>query len=148
MQEVDIYANDSETFSTDSFQDDGESFTEAMPGEPASPSAPSAPSAPAAPTAPTAQEGGKHHKPTEPIVVIKKQEVQPEEKYEESVSSEDSDSQISDTETDSTVDCLSRDPLFLVLSQYLANSKGNMVDMLCKINKNLKRIADSLEKHR
>ncbi len=55
----------------------------------------------------------------------------------ESISSEDSlDSQ----STSSTVDCLSRDPLFLVLSKYLANDQGNIVDALYKINKTLKKI--------
>ena len=138
MQEVDIYANDSETFSTDSYQDSiDESPADSVES--------------VEPIPPAHQEGGaKHHKAAEPIVVIKKDEPQPQpiKEYEESVSSEsgsESDSE-SSSGSDSTVDCLSRDPLFLVLSQYLANSKGNIVDILCKINKNLKRIADSLDK--
>jgi hypothetical protein len=139
MQEVDIYANDNETFSTDSFN---ESFDDV----------PDVPDVPVVPEAPIAQQalqdgGSKNHKTGQPIVVIKKDEVaQPIKEYEESVSSESGSDSDSDSGSDSTVDCLSRDPLFLVLSQYLANSKGNIVDVLCKINKNLKRIADSLEK--
>lgn len=140
MQEVDIYA-DSETFSNDSFQDDAET----------PPVVYQTPVADAVQTPVMTQEAGAKHQKGEALVVIKKDNHQ--DNYEEgSVSSEarsdsesDSDSD-SDTGSDSTVDCLSRDPLFLVLSQYLANPRGNIVDILCKINKNLKRIADKLDK--
>lgn len=58
------------------------------------------------------------------------------------VSSEDEDAK---SET-STIDALSKDPLFLVLSEYLSNDKGNIVDALFKINKSLKQIIKLMEK--
>lgn len=59
----------------------------------------------------------------------------------ESTESEDSESE------SSTIDCLSRDPLFLVLSQFLTSEKKNIniVDALCKINKSLKHIIKILK---
>lgn len=46
----------------------------------------------------------------------------------------------------STIDALSKDPLFLVLSEYLSNDKGNIVDALFKINKSLKQIIKLMQK--
>jgi len=40
----------------------------------------------------------------------------------------------------STTSLLANDPLFIVLSQYLSNKDGNIVDALYKINKTLKKI--------
>jgi hypothetical protein len=60
--------------------------------------------------------------------------------------SDDSSSEDSESES-STIDCLSRDPLFLVLSQFLTSEKKNIniVDALCKINKSLKHIIKILK---
>lgn len=63
---------------------------------------------------------------------------------EDDVSSEGSDA--SDVSGGSTIDQLSRDPLFLVLSQYLSNKDGNIVDALDKINKSLKKIIHIMKK--
>jgi hypothetical protein len=46
-----------------------------------------------------------------------------------------------------TIDALSQDPLFLVLTQFLSNSDSvNMVDALLEINKTLKDINQNLLK--
>lgn len=42
--------------------------------------------------------------------------------------------------SDDTIECLSKDPLFLVLGEYLSNDKGNIVDALFAINNSLKTI--------
>jgi hypothetical protein len=70
---------------------------------------------------------------------------------EEEVSSEEEESEDSDEtkSTSSTVECLSRDPLFLVLSNFLMATdakKGSITDALFSINKSLKKIAKLLEK--
>lgn len=137
MKEVDIYAADggSDNFSVDSFVDDSAS-------EPVDGTAEDAAAAEADGAEAFKQSGGKKHQ--EPIVVIKKQEEMSGSEYEPE--SEDDVSSESSNGSDSTVDCLSRDPLFLVLSQYLSNSEGNIVDVLCKINKSLKRLVKALEK--
>jgi hypothetical protein len=46
----------------------------------------------------------------------------------------------SETSSTSTTSLLANDPLFIVLSQYLSNKDGNIVDALYKINKTLKKI--------
>ena len=70
---------------------------------------------------------------------------------EEEVSSEEEESEDSDEtkSTSSTVECLSRDPLFLVLSNFLMATdakKGSITDALFSISKSLKKIAKLLEK--
>lgn len=51
-----------------------------------------------------------------------------------------------DTSSISTADILSKDPLFLVLSEFLMDDEGtNIVTMLGRINKNLKSIKSLLE---
>jgi hypothetical protein len=77
------------------------------------------------------------------------QKEQDEKKDDEDISTEnESDNESksdSDNESDSsTIDQLSRDPLFLVLSQYLSNKDGNIVDALYKINKTLKKLLAKL----
>lgn len=65
---------------------------------------------------------------------------------EEEVSSEDSDSETESQSSSSTIECLSRDPLFLVLSNFMSTDKGNITHALFKINKSLKKIITLLEK--
>jgi len=55
-------------------------------------------------------------------------------------SSKSSRSSSSAASTTSTTSLLANDPLFIVLSQYLSNKDGNIVDALYKINKTLKKI--------
>lgn len=63
------------------------------------------------------------------------------------VSSEDSNDDEDEAKSEtSTIDALSKDPLFLVLSEYLSNDKGNIVDALFKINKSLKQIIKMMQK--
>lgn len=58
----------------------------------------------------------------------------------------DSDNE-STTSSVSTTEILGRDPLFLVLSEFLMDDEGNnIVHILQKINKNLSKIAKSLDK--
>ena len=69
----------------------------------------------------------------------------------ETVSTDSDDSDDDETASDtasetSTIEALSRDPLFLVLSHYLSNDKGNIVDALYKINKTLKQLVKQLKK--
>lgn len=88
--------------------------------------------------------GVKKVKPTRkpaPAIVIKEDtesvsdEVEPAEcEIDDSVSEVD------------TVTMLSRDPLFLVLSKYFANDRGNIVDILEKINSNIERMIIALQK--
>lgn len=162
MKEVDIY----DEFSEDSFTDDEppfmdepiESDNEPMYGgakrkKQAVPSDPSAPitvvkadaPAPAAAPVPAAAPAPAAPAPVPtPIPVV--------EETDDDISTEDEDdakstaSAASSQSSTSTIDCLSRDPLFLVLSQYLSNDSGNIVDVLCKINKNLKRLVKAFEK--
>ena len=49
-------------------------------------------------------------------------------------------SKSSEASSTSTTSLLANDPLFIVLSQYLSNKDGNIVDALYKINKTLKKI--------
>ena len=49
-------------------------------------------------------------------------------------------SESSEASSTSTTSLLANDPLFIVLSQYLSNKDGNIVDALYKINKTLKKI--------
>lgn len=95
--------------------------------------------------------GGKHkHKHHHEQFVVKREGLHKEEDDDESVSSEEEESDSDDdvASESSTIDCLSRDPLFLVLSQFLTSEKKNVniVDALCKINKSLKRIIKLLDK--
>jgi hypothetical protein len=74
----------------------------------------------------------------------------PMEQPQEDVSTEDDSSSSSSSSSDdesegSTIDYLSRDPLFLVLSQFLSCDKGNITEALFKINSSLKKIAKLLE---
>ena len=81
---------------------------------------------------------------------ISSEEDQASEASVESVESEESVASEEDSDSDSldTVECLSRDPLFLVLSQFLSNSDGNIVDALSNINKNLKKIVKLMSKNK
>lgn len=68
---------------------------------------------------------------------------------EDDVTTEEEEEEESDDDTKSetsTIDALSKDPLFLVLSEYLSNDKGNIVDALFKINKSLKQIIKLMQK--
>jgi hypothetical protein len=77
------------------------------------------------------------------------QREQEEKKDDEDISTEnesENEKEESDDESESsTIDQLSRDPLFLVLSQYLSNKDGNIVDALYKINKTLKKILAKMQ---
>lgn len=68
-------------------------------------------------------------------------------KNKEEVSSESDASSVSSDDSSSTVECLSKDPLFMVLSNYLkcSNNKLNIVDVLYKIHKDLKAIRKALK---
>jgi len=93
--------------------------------------------------------GGGKHKHHEHLVVKRDGLHKHDEEDDESVSSEEEDSDDEDVGSESsTIDCLSRDPLFLVLSQFLTSEKKNIniVDALCKINKSLKHIIKLLDK--
>lgn len=58
----------------------------------------------------------------------------------------DDDDNESTTSSVSTTEILGRDPLFLVLSEFLMDEEGNnIVHILSKINKNLSRVAKALE---
>lgn len=58
-----------------------------------------------------------------------------------------SDSDTESTSSVSTTELLGRDPLFLVLSEFLMDEEGNnIVHVMQKINKNLSKIAKALEK--
>lgn len=137
-QQVDIYDDD---FSDDSFEDEKIETPSASPQ----------------------QEGGRaqKHSHKEPLTVVRVDEPAPSshsgsDNDDESVSTESdvdarsesssSSSSRSSSSNGSTVECLSRDPLFLVLSQFLSNDKGNIVDVLCDINRNLKKIARAMSK--
>ena len=59
---------------------------------------------------------------------------------------DDDDDDESTTSSVSTTEILGRDPLFLVLSEFLMDEEGNnIVHILSKINKNLSRVAKALE---
>lgn len=123
-QEVDIY----DDFSEDSFE---EEKIETPVAEPA-----------------PAKIGGKPSH-TEPLIVVRKEEEKTISEDEESISTESDNESVSSNSSSSdgsTIECLSRDPLFLVLSQFLSNDKGNIVDALCDMNRNLKKIAHALKK--
>lgn len=68
------------------------------------------------------------------------------EEEEDDVSTEEDSNSEDDKSETSTIDALSKDPLFLVLSEYLSNDKGNIVDALFKINKSLKQIIKLMKK--
>jgi nitric oxide reductase activation protein len=64
----------------------------------------------------------------------------------ESVGSEQDGGAASEASTSSTIEMLSSDPLFLVLSEYLVNKKGeNIVTVLDKINRNLSALVQVLK---
>lgn len=63
----------------------------------------------------------------------------------EEVSSDEEEDDSESESTSSTVECLSRDPLFLVLSNFMSNDKGNITDALFKINRSLRKIITLLE---
>ena len=50
------------------------------------------------------------------------------------------------TESSDTIKKLSADPLFLVLSNFLSNGDENIVDVLLKINKNLEKLQNGVNK--
>lgn len=59
---------------------------------------------------------------------------------------DDNEDNESTTSSVSTTEILGRDPLFLVLSEFLMDEEGNnIVHILGKINKNLSRLAKALE---
>ncbi len=93
--------------------------------------------------------GGRNKHKNEPIFVKRLGATKDESSDDESVSSEEEEDEDDDAGSESsTIDCLSRDPLFLVLSQFLTSEKKNVniVDALFKINKSLKRIIKLLKK--
>lgn len=55
-----------------------------------------------------------------------------------------------DTESSvSTTELLSRDPLYLVLNNFLCNDNGeNLVDVLSKINRNIVKLINAIEKQK
>lgn len=63
-----------------------------------------------------------------------------------STEEDDDDSDDGAKSETSTIDALSKDPLFLVLSEYLSNDQGNIVDALFKINKSLKKMIKLMKK--
>jgi vacuolar-type H+-ATPase subunit I/STV1 len=72
-------------------------------------------------------------------------EEEPEEPEElEELDEEDEEDDDEDTASVDTVTMLGKDPLFLVLSKFLMNENGNIVDILEKINKNLENLANMI----
>jgi hypothetical protein len=64
-----------------------------------------------------------------------------EEQEEEQEEEEDDDDKASTVSTSSTIQMLGGDPLFLVLSEYLVNKKGdNIVTVLDKLNDNIEKL--------
>ncbi len=150
---VDIYED---SFSEDSFDFEEERDREdsqeggRLKGQPALPATPTA-------TPPSPSKSSK-----DPIVVIRDQTPvvttpvatpEPSIRDDDSVVSSESGSDSDDdtksvSSQGSTVDVLSRDPLFMVLGQYLScstDSKLNIVDVLYKIHEDLKDIKKILK---
>ena len=130
---VNIY--DTDDFSEDSFSDEEEIVHDG--GAKAHPPSP---------------RKSAHH--VEPFTILKAPENEyipekpchQEKEEEERSSSSEISSEDDESEDSDIIDAFSKDPLFLIMGQYLSNDKGNIVDALFQINKSLKTIIHLMKK--
>jgi hypothetical protein len=82
-----------------------------------------------------------------PAIVIKEDAESVSDEAEDAVAQSEVEIDVGDSASEvDTVTMLSRDPLFLVMSKYFANDRGNIVDILEKINANLERMVMAFQK--
>jgi hypothetical protein len=82
-----------------------------------------------------------------PAIVIKEDAESVSDEAEDAAAKSEVEIDVGDSASEvDTVTMLSRDPLFLVMSKYFANDRGNIVDILEKINANLERMVMAFQK--
>ena len=153
MQEIDIYDDDS--FSEDSFDEEDLHLNDIKLEEDeeqnggATRKARSAPAAHGAieiTKAPASAPTSSQAPPSVHVTTPPVSEIPPSKKGDEE-SDDDAETVSSEGSEGSTIDALSSDPLFLVLTQFLSHSRKNcnIVDALMKIHKDLNKIVYLLE---